>query len=138
VLTPDPARRAGRALAAAEAKQQTGALDEALALVEGAKAGPLDEFQRAKADVLRARLSFATDRGSEAPPLLLGAAKRLEPLDVPLAREIYLDALTAAVFAGRLAGDTAARQVAAAARAAPPAPAPPRAPDLLLDAWRSW
>src|SRR4029453_6504818 len=53
VLTPGPARGAGRALAAAEAKQQTGALDEALALVEGAKAGPLDEFQRAKADVLR-------------------------------------------------------------------------------------
>jgi hypothetical protein len=46
--------------------QRSGALDEALALVEGAKAGPLDEFQRAKADVLRARLSFATDRGSEA------------------------------------------------------------------------
>jgi hypothetical protein len=112
--------------------QRSGALDEAL--VEGAKAGSLDEFQRAKADVLRARLSFATDRGSEAPPLLLGAAKRLEPLDVPLAREIYLDALTVAVFAGRLAGDSAARQVATAARAAPPAPAPPRAPDLLLDA----
>ena len=134
VLTPDAERRAGRALAAAEAKQQAGALDEALALVEGAKAGPLDELQQAKADVLRARLSFATDRGSEAPPLLLGAAKRLEPLDVPLSREIYLDALTAAVFAGRLAGDSTARQVATAARAAPPAPAPPRAPDLLLDA----
>jgi hypothetical protein len=110
VLTPESAGRAGRALAAAEAKQQAGALDEVLALVEGAKAGPLDEFQRAKADVLRARLSFATDRGSEAPPLLLGAAKRLEPLDVPLAREIYLDALTAAVFAGRLAGDSDARK----------------------------
>jgi DNA-binding CsgD family transcriptional regulator len=133
VLTPDPAGRAGRALAAAEAKQQAGAPDEAFALLEGARAGPLDELQRAKADVLRARLSFATDRGSEAPHLLLGAAKRLEPLDVPLAREIYLDALTAAVFAGRLARDSTARHVATAARAAPPAPAPPRAPDLLLD-----
>jgi DNA-binding CsgD family transcriptional regulator len=134
VLSPDPPRRAGRGLAAADAKHQAGALDEALALVEAATAGSLDEFQRVKADVLRARLSFAMDRGSEAPELLLDAAKRLEKLDVPLAREIYLDALTAAAFAGRLAGDATARRVATAARAAPPAPPPPRAPDLLLDA----
>jgi DNA-binding CsgD family transcriptional regulator len=84
-------------------------------------------------DVLRARISFAADRGSEAPPLLLTAAKRLEPLDGAAAREIYLDALTAALFAGRLGGDVAARQVAAAARAAPPPEPPARAADLLLD-----
>jgi hypothetical protein len=133
VLTLDPARRAGRALAAAEATQQAGALDEALMLAESADAGPLDEFQRAQVDVLRARISFATDRGSEAPPLLLTAAKRLEPLDVRLARELYLDALTAALFAGRLGGGGDARHVATAARAAPPPAPPPRAADLLLD-----
>jgi DNA-binding CsgD family transcriptional regulator len=132
-LTLDPARRAGRALAAARAKHQAGALDDALALIATAEAGPLDESQRARVDLLRARISFAADRGSEAPALLLEAARRLEPLDVRLARETYLDALTAALFAGRLAGAAEARHVAAAARAAPlPAP-PPQPADLLLD-----
>ncbi len=90
-LTPEAARRAGRALAAAQAKQEAGALDEALTLVTQAEAGPLDEFQRAEVDVLRARISFAADLGSEAPRLLLAAARGLEALDVRLAREIYLD-----------------------------------------------
>jgi DNA-binding CsgD family transcriptional regulator len=133
VLTIDPARRAARALAAAQATQQAGALDDALMLLTSAEAGPLDEFGRAQADVLRARISFAADRGSEAPALLLTAARRLEPLDVGLARETYLDALTAAIFAGRLAGPADAGHIAAAARAAPPAAEPPRAADLLLD-----
>jgi DNA-binding CsgD family transcriptional regulator len=133
VLTLDPARRALRALAAAEAKQQAGALDDALSLVSSAEAGPLDEVHRAQVDVIRARISFAADRGSEAPPLLLTAAKRLEPLDGAAAREIYLDALTAALFAGQLGGEVDTRQVAAAARAAPPPEPPAHAADLLLD-----
>ncbi len=133
LLTVNPARRATRALAAAEAKQQAGALDDALALIVSAQAGPLDEAQRAQVDVLRARISFAADRGNEAPPLLLTAAKRLEPLDRAAAREIYLDALTAALFAGRLAGEVDARQVAEAAREAPQPAPPERAVDLLLD-----
>jgi DNA-binding CsgD family transcriptional regulator len=131
-LTLDPARRAGRALVAAEAQEQAGALEAALALVETAGAGPLDEYQRAQADVLRARISFAADRGSEAPRLLLAAAQRLEPLDGRRARDIYLDALTAAIFAGRLgAADADARGVARAACDAP-LPATPRAVDRLL------
>ena len=133
VLTPDPARRAARALAAAQAKQQAGALDEALTLVASAEAGPLEEFQRAQVDVVRARVSFAEDRGSEAPLLLLAAAERLESQDVQLAREIYLDALTAALFAGRLGGAGDARRIATGARAAPASPLPPRPVDLLLD-----
>jgi DNA-binding CsgD family transcriptional regulator len=132
-LTFDPVRRAARALAAAEAKLQAGALDDALALVSSAEAGPLDEAQRARVDVVRARVSFAADRGSDAPPLLLTAAKRLEPLDGTAARELYLDALTAALFAGRLGGEVDARQVAAVARAAPPPKPPAHAADLLLD-----
>ena len=132
-LTLDPARRAARALAAAEAKQQSGAFDDALMLVSKAEVGPLDEVQRARADVVRARISFAGAGGREAPSLLLTAAKRLEPLDARAARGIYLDALTAAFFAGRLGGEVDARRVAAAASAAP-VPAPPaQAADLLLD-----
>jgi DNA-binding CsgD family transcriptional regulator len=131
-LTVEPARRAGRALAAAQAKHQAGAVDEAVALLEAAEVGPLDEFEWAQAEVLRARIAFATNRGSEVPPLLLAAARRLESLDVSLSRETYLDALTAALFTGRLAGAADTRQVAAAALDAPAASAP-RAVDLLLD-----
>jgi len=131
-LTVEPARRAGRALAAAQAKHQSGAIDDAVALLDQAEVGPLDDYQRAQGEVLRARIAFAINRGSDAPSLLLAAARRLEPLDVPQARETYLDALTAALFTGRLAGAVDSRQVAAAALAAPPA-SDPRPVDLLLD-----
>jgi DNA-binding CsgD family transcriptional regulator len=131
-LTVEPARRAGRALAAAQAKHQAGATDDAVALLDLAEVGPLDGFQQAEAEVLRARIAFATNRGSNAPSLLLAAARRLEPLDASLARETYLDALTAALFTGRLAGAADARQVADAALAAPPI-TEPRPVDLLLD-----
>jgi DNA-binding CsgD family transcriptional regulator/tetratricopeptide (TPR) repeat protein len=130
-LTPDPARRARRMLAAARAKHQAGAPDVALELLTAARAGPLDALERAQAQVLRAGIAFTTNRGSDAAPLLLSAAKQLEALDVTLARETYLDALMAAQFAGRLAPGVVL-QVAEAARAAPASPAP-RAPDLLLD-----
>jgi DNA-binding CsgD family transcriptional regulator len=132
-LTVDPARRAERALAAARANFQAGALGRALSLAAAAEAEPLDEYAHAQLEVLRAQISFESQHGSEAPPLLLSAAKRLEPLDSRLAREIYLDALSAALFAGRLTGRGGWAQVAQAALAAPAAPRPPRASDLLLD-----
>jgi DNA-binding CsgD family transcriptional regulator len=131
-LTVDAARRARRTLAAAEATQQAGALDDALRLVAGAEAGPLDGIERAQAEVLRARI-VAADRGRDAPALLLSAAQRLEPLDVQLARRVYLDALTAALFAGRFAGVPDSMHVAIAARAAPPPSGAPQPEDLLLD-----
>ena len=134
-LTLDPARRAKRALAAAQAKHQAGAYDAALGLLATAEAGPLDELDRARVDLLRAQIAFASRRGRDAPPLLLKAAKQLEPLDVRLARETYLDALTAAILAHRLASAAAALEVAEAARAVPRASQAPRAPDLLLDGW---
>jgi DNA-binding CsgD family transcriptional regulator len=134
-LTIDPARRSERALSAAQANHQAGAPDAALGLLAIAEAGPLDELQRARVELLRAQIAFAMSRGSDAPPLLLDAAKRLEPLDLRLARETYLDALTAAVFAHRLASGGGVLEVAEAARVAPPSSQPPRAPDLLLDGW---
>jgi DNA-binding CsgD family transcriptional regulator len=132
-LTPSPGRRAERALAAAHAKYQAGAFDAALGLLAAAEAGPLDELQRARADLLRGQIAFASSRGSDAPPLLLKAARQFEPLDSRLARETYLDALAAATFAGRLALGGGMREVAETARMAPPPPGPARGPDLLLD-----
>jgi DNA-binding CsgD family transcriptional regulator len=63
-------------------------------------------------------LAFASRRGNEATPLLLAAARRLETLDVQLARETYLDAFIAALFGGRLNDRVGLRDVARAARAA--------------------
>ncbi|MCW3003565.1 MAG: ATP-dependent transcriptional regulator, MalT-like, LuxR family, partial [Conexibacter sp.] len=132
-LTAQPARRAQRALAAAEAKLGAGAFDAALDLLNTAHAGPLDELQRTRVDLLRAQSELASGRGAEAAPLLLQAARRLEPLDVALARETYLDALCMASLAhASVAGGADPVEVAAAARAAPSAQ-PRRAADLLLD-----
>ena len=133
VLTVDRARRAGRELAAAQAKYEAGAFDEAVTLAANAEGGQLEGVQRAELDLLRARISFAEERGNEAPRLLLTAAKDFEPFDARRAREIYLEALSAALFAGRLAGAWGAREVAAAAQALPESPMPPAASDLLLD-----
>jgi tetratricopeptide (TPR) repeat protein len=132
-LTLDSGRRAERALAAAQAKYQAGAFDEALALLATAEAGPLDEFHRAQADLLRGQIMFASRRGSDAPPMLLKAARQFELLDVRRARDTYLEALSAALFAGRLALGGGVLEVAQAARAAPRSAQPAHAPDLLLD-----
>ena len=131
-LTIDPARRAQRALAAARAKHLAGAPDAALALLGTAQAGPLDDLGRARVDLLRAQLAFAASRGRDPLLLFMRAAKRLEPLDAALARETYLDALTAAQFAGRLARNGGVREVAQAARTAPEAPTLQHAVDVLL------
>ena len=131
-LTPEPARRSERALAAAQAKYQAGAFDAALGLLAAAEAGPLEELQRARADLLRGQIAFASSPGNEAPQLLLKAAQQFYPLDARLARDTYLEALSAAVFGGRLASGGAALDVAEAVRAAAPSQTA-RAPDLLLD-----
>jgi DNA-binding CsgD family transcriptional regulator len=132
-LTVDPARRAERALAAALATCQAGAFEAALGLLATAEAGPPDPLMRARTDLLRGQIAFASRRGSDAPPLLLKAARQLERLDARLARETYLDAVAAAIFASRLAVGAGMREVAEAARAAPPPPGPARPCDLLLD-----
>jgi DNA-binding CsgD family transcriptional regulator len=132
-LTFDPARRADRALAAAQAKYQAGAFDAGLALVAIAEEGPLDEFQRGRAFLLHGQIALASRHGSDALPPLLMAARMYAPLDARLARGAYLEALTAALFSGRLAGCCGLREVAEAARAAGPSPRPARPPDLLLD-----
>jgi DNA-binding NarL/FixJ family response regulator len=132
-LTPEESRRSGRALAAARAKLQAGALDDALRLVATAESGLLNELEQAHADLLRAQLSFVSTRGGDAAPMLLEAAVRLREIDPPLARETYLEALTAAIFAGPLAGPGArSADVAQAAKMAPPA-GKARGLDQLLD-----
>jgi len=134
-LTPDPSRRAERALAAAQTKFQAGALDDARDLLAGTDTGTLTDLEFARADLLHAQITFVATHGSDAPPLLLQAALRLSSLDPPLARDTYLDALSAALFAGRLARPGgSALDIAQAARTAPAPSREPRGPDVLLDA----
>ncbi|MET0452923.1 MAG: AAA family ATPase [Mycobacterium sp.] len=133
-LTPDPARRAERALAAAQAKVDAGDPDSAARLLM-AVSRVEDQLLSARADLLRAKIAFATSRGRDAPPLLLAAAERLRTLDPGLARETHLEALMAAMIIGRLAvtEKASAAAVAESARRAPPASDPPTAVDLFLD-----
>jgi DNA-binding CsgD family transcriptional regulator len=132
-LSPAPAERGRRTLAAAQAKFDAAAPDAALELLVTAELAPLDELQRARMERLRAEIVFTRTRGRDAPALLLDAARHLEPLDAAMARETHLEAMAAAMFAGRLGGDPGVREAAQAARVAPAAPQPPRATDLLLD-----
>jgi DNA-binding CsgD family transcriptional regulator len=133
-LSVEPARRTERALAAADASLQTGAFDAALELLVTAELGSLDNGQRARVDLLRAHIAFAAGLGRDAPLLLLKAAKRLEPLNLELARETYLTAWVAAVFAGHLAGADDLLEISRAARVLPPPSDDPQAPlHLLLD-----
>ncbi len=133
-LTVDPARRAERSLAAAQATFQAGAFDEALQLAAAAEAGPLDGFQRAQIDLLRGHVAFASGHGSGAAArLLLNAARQLESFDLELARETYLVAWGAGVIAGPVAEEDVFGEICRAARALPPRPGMARPLDLLLD-----
>jgi hypothetical protein len=141
-LTIDRALRADRALAAARAKFEAAAPAAASRLLTLAERGPLNQLQRARLERLRAQIAFAQTAsadisgltiGPQAPRLLLDAAKRLEPLDVELARETYLEAVTAAMCIGSKSRGCGIREIAEAARQAPPGPQPPRPVDLLLD-----
>ena len=134
-LTAEPARRVGRALAAAAATVLAGDFRTARGLLATAAAGQPDELQRAQIDLLRAQLAFISSRGTDATPLLLAAARRLERLDISTSRETYIDAFSAAWFGGRLNGEVGLRDVADAARSAPrPPDSEPATSDLLLDA----
>jgi DNA-binding CsgD family transcriptional regulator len=133
-LTIDPARRSGRALVAAEGKIRLGSFDVAAELLAIAETDHVSELQRAQIDLIHAQLAFVTNRGNDATPLLLAAAKRLGPVDAELSRATYLDAFSAAIFAGRLADPGGG--VLEVARLAATAPRPPHSPqvlDLLLD-----
>ena len=134
MLTPEPASRAWRLFAAARAKRDAGALDAALGLLVAVEAGPLDALSAAELEHLRGQIAMEQQRGSDAARLLLSAARRLEPLNAELARETHLEALVA-VMAGDVDNPGDVLEAGEAARVAPPSPEPPRAVDVLLDAF---
>lgn len=132
-LAVDPARRGELATAAASAKAQVGAFDAARDLLSIADAAPASDLQRARTDLVRAQLALVSRHGNDAAPLLLTAARRLEAVDATQARETYLDAMSAALFAGRLASEGSILEVSKAACDAPRARGGTGPADLLLD-----
>jgi DNA-binding CsgD family transcriptional regulator len=116
-LTPDPALRVERSLVAAQVKLDVADAASAAELLAAAEVGPVGELQRARLERLRAQITFASRRGRDAPPLLLEAARQLDPLDAAMARETYLEAFASAMFAGRLGAGADVHEVAEAARA---------------------
>lgn len=134
-LTPDPSRRARRALDAAQAKLEAGLPDAAIQQLANAGDVADDELLSARIELVHARLVLAARRGGEAPQLLLAAATRLAHVDGELSRETYLEAISAAILAGRLTTrhQNSARIIAKAALQAPASPIPPRTVDLMLD-----
>jgi DNA-binding CsgD family transcriptional regulator len=131
-LTPDTGERTSRALTAAEAKYAAGDFEAAQALLVTAEVGPHGELDEARVQRMRAQVAFALRRGGDAPPLMLRAAQRLQSLDAELARQTYLEALVAAIYAGRLAHGQDARQVARAAKSATLPPSGPLPHSQLL------
>lgn len=139
-LTPDPLRRGSRALDAAEAKRAVAELDAAGELLATAELAPLDELQRARLARMRAQLAFTRGRGSGHAPTVLdsvhqffSAASHLESVDTAMAQETLLEAVSAAMYAGRVFGSQV-REHTAAALAAGPAALPNRPAELLLRA----
>ena len=135
MLTPEPGRRAERLLAAATAKRDAGALDAALGLLTAVEAGAPDALRIAEVEHLRGQISYDQRRGADAARLLLSAARRLEPLNAELARETHLEALETALWASDLDIPASVLEAAEAALAAPAGPEPPRAADVVLDAF---
>jgi DNA-binding CsgD family transcriptional regulator len=131
-LSVDSERRTERALAAAQASLQAGAFDATLRLLRMAEAGPLEGFQRARVDLLRAHVAFASGLGGDAPPLLLAAARQVESFNVELARETYLVAWASAGFAGSLREQEVLKEISVAIKSLPK-PGSPRPLDLLVD-----
>jgi DNA-binding CsgD family transcriptional regulator len=131
-LSENPRRGGERMLGAAAASFQAGGFDAALGLLAAAQAGPLDALGHARVQLLYAQVAYAQNRGSDAPLLLLQAAGTLEPLDARAARDTYLDAWGAALFAGDMADAGRLAEISEAALSAP-VTAERRASDELLD-----
>jgi DNA-binding CsgD family transcriptional regulator len=134
LLTPHGDRRANRTLAAAKAKRDAGAFQAAVRLLSVADTEPPSELRTALADQLRGKIAFDQRRSSEAAGLLLSAAQRIEPFAPRAARDMHLEALAAAVWAGGPGDRELAVKAAQAARATSWAENPPRTADLVLDA----
>jgi DNA-binding CsgD family transcriptional regulator len=127
MLTLHPGRLADRALAAAEAKHAAGADHDATRLLSTAEMYPLDDRRRGRLQRQRAHIPSPGN-----PDILVEAARRIQTDRPDLARTTYLEAVAAAMAAGRLQPAGRSAEIAEAALMAPPS-SRPTASDRLLD-----
>ncbi|XVV16209.1 helix-turn-helix transcriptional regulator [Actinoplanes sp. CA-131856] len=113
-LTRDQKRRGALLVAAAGTRAHAGSYAQVPDLLAAAEIGPLSELDRARVERLRAHVAFAVTHGRESGPALLAAAVRLRSLDPVAARDTFLSAIGAALYAGRLGGDDLRRAALAA------------------------
>jgi DNA-binding CsgD family transcriptional regulator len=95
--SPDSTARARRTLAAARAMHLAGASEEANSLLAAAGAGTLGTSDRARADLLRARIQSAEAQPHGSGHSLLEVALRATSIDAALALSAYCDALLVAL-----------------------------------------
>jgi DNA-binding CsgD family transcriptional regulator len=132
-LTTDVVRRDGRAISAARTSMDAGDFAGARRLLNSLRNRPLSEPHDVEAELLQGQLAFAAGPGRDAPALLLSAARRLEALDIDAARETYMTAWLAAVFAGDGAEPEVLKEICRGALALPASPGGQRPLDLLLE-----
>ncbi|GAA0222181.1 ATP-binding protein [Cryptosporangium japonicum] len=104
-LSPDPAGRARRLLAAAQAKLDAGAPEAAQALLDDVPGPALDHRGSALAALLRAQAGFARRRTPEIARDILAAARQLAGVDPELRRNAHYSALRVAIAQGGRPGD---------------------------------
>jgi DNA-binding CsgD family transcriptional regulator len=131
-LTEETTLRVGRALTASQASLHAGEFDLALRMLIEAEAEATQEAQQARALLLRGQIAFASGHGADAAAVLLSAADQFQALDLKVARETYLEAWGAALFAGELAADTSLMAASEAAMSLPPLQNPGPS-DVLLE-----
>ena len=118
-LTPEPARRARRALDAAQARREPARRTRRGGCWAWRRPGRWMNSGGRGRTCCTPSLPPGQVHGSDGRLLLLDVAKRLEPLDAGLARAAYREAFAAALAAGRPAAGGGMAQVAEAVRAAP-------------------
>jgi DNA-binding CsgD family transcriptional regulator len=104
-LTPEPDGRARRLLEAAEARFEAGDASATRELLRRAAPQLGDLLARAKARRLDGLSRYAAGEFGAAVPVLLDAARMIEPQDATLARDTLLDAYVAEQFSGAYAAD---------------------------------
>jgi DNA-binding CsgD family transcriptional regulator len=125
MLTDDPGLRARRALASAHLNLMVGSTREALALLSTAADAPLDDDARARLDLAKIQLDYATSHDADDAHRLLAVAKRLEPIDADLAIQTYMEALGIGLIAGGFDDGVDVTAIATAAGAASSLPSSP-------------
>jgi DNA-binding CsgD family transcriptional regulator len=110
-LSPSTRDSSRRLLCAAQAANLAGNATHAHTLLEAARHGELDEFERAEAQLLDGMIRFPLGQGRRAPLLLLEAAKSFAPLNPELSRRALLSSFSAFLSAFQCADGTTGAEI---------------------------